>query len=92
MLDEVAQKADVVELMAAMGRNATAASAPLAVAATQQKDAALLAMADAILADTDAILEVNALDMKVSSKLEDDTLVRSIWLPPESITPWCTRT
>ena len=70
MLDEVAQKADVVELMAAMGRNATAASAPLAVAATQQKDAALLAMADAILADTDAILEVNALDMKNAAETD----------------------
>ena len=45
MLDEVAQKADVVELMAAMGENAKAASAPLAVATSRQKNAALLAMA-----------------------------------------------
>ena len=64
MLDEVAEKANVGELMAAMGENARAASAPLAVATEEQKNAALLAMADAILADTDAILEANAVDMQ----------------------------
>ncbi|WP_419907959.1 glutamate-5-semialdehyde dehydrogenase [Hoeflea sp.] len=74
MLDEVADKADVAELMAAIGENARAASAPLAVATEAQKNAALLSMADAILADTDVILEANAIDMRIA---EDSDMAAS---------------
>ncbi|MCP4316585.1 MAG: glutamate-5-semialdehyde dehydrogenase [Hyphomicrobiales bacterium] len=64
MLDEVASKMDVADLMATMGAKARDASAPLAIATSRQKNAALVAMADAIIAGTDKILKANAIDME----------------------------
>ncbi|MDG4878933.1 glutamate-5-semialdehyde dehydrogenase [Mesorhizobium sp. WSM4935] len=54
---------DTVALMADIGRRARAAARPLAVASTKAKDDALIAMADAILRNEQAILEANAIDM-----------------------------
>ncbi|MEX3011635.1 glutamate-5-semialdehyde dehydrogenase [Hoeflea sp. TYP-13] len=67
MLDEVAKDMDVAELMAVIGASAKAASAPLAIATSEQKNAALTAMADAIDAGTDAILKANAIDMEIAA-------------------------
>ncbi|MEW6634828.1 MAG: glutamate-5-semialdehyde dehydrogenase [Pseudomonadota bacterium] len=57
------QRDDVASLMARIGRNARAAARPLAVATTAAKNAALLAMADAILRNEQAILDANAIDI-----------------------------
>jgi glutamate-5-semialdehyde dehydrogenase len=54
---------DTAALMAATGRKARAASRPLAIADTKQKDAALAAMADAIERSEKAILDANAIDV-----------------------------
>lgn len=54
---------DTVALMADIGRRARAAARPLAVSSTKAKNNALLAMADAILSNEQAILEANAVDM-----------------------------
>jgi glutamate-5-semialdehyde dehydrogenase len=55
---------DTVALMADLGRRARAAARPLAVASTATKNAALAAMADAILRNEAAILRANAIDLK----------------------------
>ncbi|HWK68606.1 MAG TPA: glutamate-5-semialdehyde dehydrogenase [Rhizobiaceae bacterium] len=55
---------DTVLLMAEIGRRARQAARPLANASTELKNAALLAMADAILRDEPAIFAANAIDMK----------------------------
>lgn len=55
--------ADTGQLMAAIGGKARAAVRPLAVASTAAKNAALSAMADAILRNEKEILEANALDV-----------------------------
>lgn len=54
---------DTASLMAGIGRRARAAARPLAVASTKAKNAALVAMADAILRNEQAILEANAIDV-----------------------------
>ncbi len=54
---------DTAALMAGIGRRARAAARPLAVASTQAKNAALNAMADAILAGEKQILDANAVDL-----------------------------
>jgi len=54
---------DVAAIMADLGRRARAAARPLATAGTAQKNAALAAMADALLRSEAAILEANAVDM-----------------------------
>jgi glutamate-5-semialdehyde dehydrogenase len=54
---------DTAALMAAIGRKARAASRPLAIAGTKQKNAALAAMADAIERNEKAILDANAIDV-----------------------------
>ena len=59
---------DIPALMADMGARARAASRPLAIATTAQKDAALAAMADAIEAGCDDILAANAIDMERAEK------------------------
>ena len=59
---------DIPALMADMGARARAASRPLAIASTAQKDAALAAMADAIEAGCDDILAANAIDMERAEK------------------------
>ena len=64
MLDKANTKVDVETLMAGIGRNARAAAKPLAIASTETKNAALLAMADAIEANVATILKANAEDME----------------------------
>ncbi|KRB21017.1 MULTISPECIES: glutamate-5-semialdehyde dehydrogenase [Mesorhizobium] len=54
---------DTVALMADIGRRARAAARPLAIATTAAKNAALLAMADALLAREQDILDANAIDV-----------------------------
>ena len=54
---------DTVATMADIGRRARAAARPLAVATTASKNAALAAMADAILRREQEILEANAIDI-----------------------------
>jgi glutamate-5-semialdehyde dehydrogenase len=56
--------ADTAVLMAEIGRNARAAARPLALATSEAKHTALLAMGQSILAHEAAILEANAIDMK----------------------------
>ncbi|SMH55528.1 glutamate-5-semialdehyde dehydrogenase [Mesorhizobium australicum] len=62
---------DIARLMAQIGRDARAAARPLAIASTERKNAALRAMADAIVANEKTILEANAIDLAngVESKL-----------------------
>jgi len=55
---------DVAAVMDALGRNAKAAGRVLATASTEAKNAALNAMADAIIAAQDKILAANAADLK----------------------------
>ncbi len=54
---------DTTDLMAAIGRRARAAARPLGLASADTKRAALIAMADAILARETAILDANAPDL-----------------------------
>jgi len=63
MLTKPETRTDIAELMAAMGRKARAAARPLALAGTDTKNAALAAMAEAILRRSQAILDANAIDM-----------------------------
>ena len=56
--------ADTATLMARIGRDARVAARPLAVATTAQKNAALTAMAEAILRNEQTILDANAIDVK----------------------------
>jgi glutamate-5-semialdehyde dehydrogenase len=58
-----AQK-ETTELMAEIGRKARAAAPPLALATSDRKRTALIAMADAILRDESKILTANTIDMK----------------------------
>ncbi|WP_411036280.1 glutamate-5-semialdehyde dehydrogenase [Shinella sp. BYT-45] len=62
MLDQAA-KAGIDSLMAEIGRNARAAARPLAIATAEQKNRALEAMAAEILANREAILAANAVDL-----------------------------
>ena len=61
---------DIAALMADMGARAKAASRPLAIATTEQKNAALLAMADAIDAGCGDILAANDIDMEAAEKAD----------------------
>ncbi len=64
MLDAVAKATDIDALMLDIGRRAKAAARPLAIASTEQKDKALKAMAQALLAATGRILAANAEDLR----------------------------
>jgi len=64
MLKQMTDENDVLQVMDALGAKARTAQAPLAIASADQKNAALMAMADAIMADIDTILDANAADMK----------------------------
>ncbi len=64
MLDEVKNKDDVESIMLEIGRRAKAASRPLAIASAERKHAALIAMADAIVARSQEILSANAIDLE----------------------------
>lgn len=61
---KVHEGADIATLMNELGARARAAARPLAVATTERKNAALLAIADALEANTPDILEANARDME----------------------------
>ena len=63
MLDQVQNATDVAELMAEIGRNAREAARPLAVASPEKKNAALHAMAAAIIDGREDILAANAIDL-----------------------------
>ncbi len=63
MLDDVRKK-EIQEIMAVIGRQARAASRPLATASAERKHAALVSMAAAIVARKDDILAANALDLE----------------------------
>ncbi len=56
-------KADIAAVMADVGRRAKAAAAPLAIAGAERKNKALLAAADALAANGDAVLEANRIDL-----------------------------
>src|ERR1700712_661640 len=64
MLSAVAESPDIDALMNDIGRKARAASRPLSFASTEQKNRALEAMADAIIANMSVILSENAKDLK----------------------------
>ena len=68
MLDKTESKADIATLMADIGQRAKAAARPLAIASTGQKNSALNAMADAISARRQDILDANALDVEAALK------------------------
>ena len=68
MLDEVKNRQDVESVMLEIGRNAKAASRPLAIASAERKHAALIAMADAVVARTHDILAANAIDLENARK------------------------
>jgi glutamate-5-semialdehyde dehydrogenase len=59
----ILQAQDLKQEMAALGRRARTAARQMALATTAQKNAALLAMADALGKSTQALLDANALDM-----------------------------
>ena len=63
MLDDVRKK-EIQELMAVIGKQALAASRPLATASAERKHAALVSMASNIVARKDDILAANALDLE----------------------------
>src|SRR5690606_25796052 len=71
-------KGDVEVIMAEIGRNARAAARPLATASTEQKNAALQAMAKALESRMDEILRENAKDMErgTAAGLSDAVLDR----------------
>ena len=64
MLDAVSQGSDIDALMNGIGARAKAASRPLATASAEDKNRALNAMADAIVAATPEILAANAEDLQ----------------------------
>lgn len=70
MLNQIVDGKDVAAVMDIIGKQARAAQAPLAIAPADQKNAALEAMADAIIANMDAILDANAADMKNADKTD----------------------
>jgi len=63
MLDEVSERSDIVRIMEEIGQRAKAASKQLALASSERKHAALIAMADALMRRQDVILNANALDV-----------------------------
>lgn len=63
MLNKVTEATDVAAIMDEIGRNAKSAARVLATASTEVKNAALHAMADAILAAEDKLLAANAADL-----------------------------
>lgn len=64
MLDTVSNQNSVDGLMLDIGRRARAAARPLAIASTEAKNKALLAMADALVKAEVEILAANAIDLK----------------------------
>ncbi len=68
MLTKADTANDIAAVMAEVGRKARAAAAPLAIATTEQKNKALIAAADAMLAARADILEANKLDLANAEK------------------------
>ncbi|TWD53336.1 glutamate-5-semialdehyde dehydrogenase [Agrobacterium vitis] len=68
MLEKVTDAKGIDALMQDIGAKAKAAARPLAMASPEQKNTALLAMADALDASKDAILAANALDMQAGQE------------------------
>ncbi len=66
---------DISVVLTEMGRKAKAAAAELALADSATKDTALLAMAEALRAHKDEILEANAMDVK---QAEEDKLSKAM--------------
>lgn len=64
MLDTVSNQNSVEGMMLDIGRRARAAASPLAIASTEAKNKALLAMADALVKAEAEILAANAIDLK----------------------------
>lgn len=64
MLDTVSNQNSVEGMMLDIGRRARAAARPLAMASTEAKNRALLAMADAVMEAEAEILAANAIDLK----------------------------
>jgi glutamate-5-semialdehyde dehydrogenase len=65
----VSRSLDIDGLMNTIGLQAKAAARPLSVASTDQKNRALLAMASAIEASKDKILQANAIDLAAGKKV-----------------------
>jgi glutamate-5-semialdehyde dehydrogenase len=66
MLDKTDTQANIAELMAGIGRRAKAAARPLAIAGAGRKNAALEAMASAIDAGRQSILDANRIDVEAA--------------------------
>ncbi|ASY70774.1 glutamate-5-semialdehyde dehydrogenase [Sinorhizobium fredii] len=64
MLEAARNGADVDAIMLEIGRRAKAAARPLAIASAERKHAALVAMAEAIIAKSGEILAANAVDLE----------------------------
>lgn len=60
--------ADITTLMNELGTRARTAAGPLAIASTEQKNTALLAMADALEANASEIIKANGLDMEAGKR------------------------
>jgi glutamate-5-semialdehyde dehydrogenase len=68
MLEKVTDANGIDALMQDIGTRAKAAARPLAMASPEQKNKALLAMADALEASKDIIIAANALDVKAGQE------------------------
>ena len=66
-------------------KNAKAAAPVLAAASTEQKNQALLAMADALIANQEAILAANALDMEAAKGTVSDVMLDRLALSESRI-------
>ncbi|MGV1802885.1 glutamate-5-semialdehyde dehydrogenase [Agrobacterium vitis] len=66
MLDTVAKADGIDALMLDIGAKAKAAARPLAIASADQKNAALMAMSEAILTGKSQIIAANAIDLKAA--------------------------
>ncbi|WEZ81961.1 glutamate-5-semialdehyde dehydrogenase [Rhizobium sp. 32-5/1] len=64
MLEAVKDKQEILDIMAAIGRQAKAAIRPLATASAERKHAALISMASNIVTSRDKILAANAIDLE----------------------------
>jgi len=64
---------------------AKAAKTQIAALTTEQKNAALLAMADALIADQESILEANALDLEAAKGTVPDVMLDRLLLTPARI-------
>ena len=66
-------------------QQAKAAKRAMTLASTETKNAALLAMADALVAEQDAILAANALDLEAAKGTVSDVMLDRLALSPERI-------